>query len=270
MVVARTAAKEENGIGGNPQSVTRGETAMAAPEQKDKPKGVEFYGGHEVYCESGVDLTLLRENLRLSLEERWEKNQRALEFARTLQQTGRSLKEIAPPPDRPLDTRKAITLVNLLASHRVQYVIVGEQAMHAYGSTLMTEAIDICYRRTSANLEALVAAIAPLHPSLRGAPPELSFHFDVPTLATGRNFLLMTDCGYINLVSEVNGVGAYEQVLAQSIETTVYGLPIRILSIDALIAAKKAADRDNDQLHLLELIELKTMLDAAKPVEETP
>ena len=44
---------------------------MAAPEQKDKTKGIEFYGGYEVYSESGIDLTLLRENLRKSLEERW-------------------------------------------------------------------------------------------------------------------------------------------------------------------------------------------------------
>lgn len=243
---------------------------MAAPEQKDKPKGIEFYGGYEVYSESGVDLTLLRENLRLPIEERWRKGQRALEFALALQQWGCSPNEIAPSPDKPLDAREAITLVKLLAAHRVQYAIVGVQAMHAYGSTLVTEEIDICYQRTLANLEALVAAIAFFNPSLRGAPPKFSFHFDVPTLESGMNFPLCTDCGYINLLGEVSGIGSYDQVLAQSVEKSLYGLPVRVLSVDGLIAAKKAAGRTKDQLHLLELIELKKILDAAKPAEETP
>lgn len=240
---------------------------MSVPEQKDKSKGIEFYGDYEVYSESGVDLTLLRENLRLSLEERWQKAQRALEFALALQQSGRSQKEIAPSLDRPLDTRETIALVKLLTVHHIPYVIVGGQAMHAHGSTFRTEAIDICYQRTPANLEALVAAIAPFHPALRGAPPELAFHFDVPILAAAMNFALTTDCGYINLLGEVSGVGTYDQVLAQSVERTAYGLTVRILSVEGLIASKKAAGRTKDQLHLLELIELKKILDAAKSAE---
>lgn len=242
---------------------------MAAPEQKGKPKGIEFYGGYEVYSESGVDLTLLRANLRLSLEERWEKSRRALKFALALQQPERSPNEIAPSPDRPLDTKSAITLLKLLASHHVQYVLVGVQAMHAHGSECLTEEIDICYQRTPANLKALVAAVASLHPCLRGAPPGFSFQFDVPTLKAGINLSLIADCGYLNLLSEVSGIGTYDQVLAQSVEKMAYGLPIRILSVDGLIVAKKAAGRTKDQLHVLKLLELKKMLDAAKPAEET-
>ncbi len=49
---------------------------MDTPDQTDKPKGIEFYGGYEVYSESGVDLTLLRNNLRRSLEQRWERGHR--------------------------------------------------------------------------------------------------------------------------------------------------------------------------------------------------
>jgi hypothetical protein len=241
---------------------------MAASEQKDKPKSIEFYGGYEVYSESGVDLTLLRENLRLSLEERWQKSQRALEFALALQQSGCSRKGITSPLDRPLNSLGAIDLVMLLAAHSIRYVLVGASAMGAQGLMGITEEIDICYQRTPANLEAVVAAFASIHASLRGAPPELSFRFDTPTLAAGVNFLLVTDCGYVNLLGEVSGVGNYDQVLAQSVEKTVYGLSIRILSVDGLIAAKKAAGRDKDHGHLLELLELKKMLDAAKPAED--
>lgn len=231
---------------------------------------IEFYGGYEVYSESGVDLTLLRENLRQSLEERWRRGQRALEFTLALQQSGYMQKETVPPSDKPLDTREAIVLLKLLAAHHVRYVIVGEQAMHAHGAPLMTEVIDICYQRTPANLGRLVAAIASLRPSFRRGASECACHFDLPTLAAGMNFPLLTDCGYINLLGEVSGIGDYDQVVAQSVERNVYGLNIRILSVDGLIAAKKAAGRIMDQLHLLELIGLKKILHAAKPTEPTP
>ncbi len=240
---------------------------MAAPEQKDKPKHIEFYGGYEVYSESGVDLTVLRSNLHRPIEERWEKNGRALEFALALQRPSLSAKEVSPLLDKPSNTRAPLTLVKLLTAHRVQTVIVGVQAMHAHGSTFMTEEIDICYQRTQANLEALVAAITPLHPSLRDAPPELLFSFDVPTLVAGINFPLITDCGYINLLGVVSGIGTYDQVVAQSEEKMVYGLPVRILSVDGLIVAKKAAGRTKDQSDLRELFELKKTLETAKLVE---
>ena len=39
---------------------------------------MEFYGGYEVYAESGIDLTLLRERLSMTVTERIEANARAL------------------------------------------------------------------------------------------------------------------------------------------------------------------------------------------------
>ncbi len=45
---------------------------------------IEFYGGYQVYSESGVDLTLLPENLRRSLEQRWENNCRGVALARAV------------------------------------------------------------------------------------------------------------------------------------------------------------------------------------------
>jgi hypothetical protein len=57
-------------------------------------------------------------------------------------------------------------------------------------------------------------------------------------------------------------------VLAQSSEELMLGMKVRVLSIDGLIAAKKAAGRNKDHGQLLELIELKKILDAAKPSED--
>lgn len=244
---------------------------MTAPEHKDKPKGIEFYGGYEVYSESGVDLTLLRGNLRRSIEARWEKNRRATQASLALWQSNPYRELLAGTPfERSSTVSDVEAFVKLLTAQNVHFVIIGGQAMRALGSAHLTEDTDICYQRTPANLAALVAALSPIHPYLRGVPPGLPFRFDVPTLAAGLNFTLDTDYGELDILGEVSGVGSYDQVLAQSVEQIVYGLPVRILSVDGLIAAKKAAGRNKDQSHLLELLELKKMLDAAKPAEETP
>lgn len=236
---------------------------MAAPEQKGKPKGIEFYGGYEVYSESGVDLTLLRENLRKSLEERWEDACR-----------GSIIFEAFSQNALPYSTRKegrrmfdAPAIVRSLTEHHVEFVIIGGLAMIARGSDHLTKDLDICYNRTPDNLAALVAALASLHPYLRGAPPGLPFKVDVPTLQSGLNFTFITDCGPLDLLGEVSGVGDYSQALAQSTEELMFGMKVRVLSIDGLIAAKKAAGRNKDHGHLLELIELKKMSDAPKPAE---
>jgi hypothetical protein len=242
----------------------------------DKPPGIEFYGGYEVYSDTGVDLTLLRANLRRSLEERWENNRRALEFARALRQAVQS-RGRSPVSGGGVGMVDAVGFVKLLTANNVQFIVIGGQAMRAHGSAHVTEDIDVCYQRTPPNLAALVAALTPLHPYLRGVPPGLPFRFDMPTLAAGLNFTLTTDCGDVDLLGEVSGIGGYDQVLRLSDEVKMFDSTVRILSLDGLIAAKKAAGRGKDRLHLLELEELKKLRDAAReggtsagPPEEAP
>ena len=156
----------------------------------------------------------------------------------------------------------APALLRLLAQHKVEYVVIGGLAMVTHGSAVVTEVLDLCYRRTDTNLTALAAALAPLHPYLRGAPPGLPFRFDVPTIQAGLNFTLSTDLGPLDLIAEIAGIGSYDAALAQSEPHTIYDLTVRVLSLDSLIAAKKAAGRLKDKLHLLELEELKKLRDA--------
>ncbi len=230
---------------------------MARPGHDDKPQGIEWYGGYQVYSDSGVDLTLLRANLQRSLEERWEDACRGAAIFEAFHRTR---------PGTPRYERKnmldAQAIVRPLKDQGVQFVVVGGLAMIAHGSAYLTKDLDICYERSPTNLAALVAALAPLHPYLRGAPPGLPFRLDVPTLQAGLNFTLTTDCGDLDLLGEVSGLGAYPQVLAQSDEKVMFGMTVRILSVDGLIAAKKAAGRGKDRQHLLELEELKKILEA--------
>lgn len=93
-------------------------------------------------------------------------------------------------------------LVEALSGGRVEYVVIGGVAMVLHGSARTTQDFDICYERAPGNLQALAAALAPFHPRLRGAPPDLPFRLDAATLRSGLNFTLSTDLGDIDLEIE--------------------------------------------------------------------
>lgn len=59
---------------------------------------IEFYGGYQVYSESGVDLTLLRRNLKLTVTERWEENRRALKAVEAFQEAGNARRRSPAAP----------------------------------------------------------------------------------------------------------------------------------------------------------------------------
>jgi hypothetical protein len=152
------------------------------------------------------------------------------------------------------------TAIEAFARHEVEFIIVGDVALYLYGSAYVTLVLDICYNRRRDNLERLAAALAPYHPRPRGLPPDLPFRWDEQTLQSGTNFTLTTDLGDIDLLGEVAGVGSYADALAASVIMTFYGIDCRMLSLDALIAAKRAAGRPKDLLALPELEALREVL----------
>jgi hypothetical protein len=222
---------------------------------------MEFYGNYQVYSESGVDLTLLRENLKRTATERVEKNSRGIGVVAELKRAGRATCRPTQLDrcEMELEVKK---ILSLLTTHQVQFILIGGLAMRVHGSAHITEDLDVCYSRAPQNIVALASAFETIHPYLRGAPAGLPFHFDVPTILAGLNFTLISDLGDIDLLGEVSGIGNYEKALPQSEKRTIFELPVPVLSLDGLIAAKKAAGRGKDRQHLLELEELKKMRDA--------
>jgi hypothetical protein len=121
---------------------------------------IEFYGVHDVYSESGVDLTQLRDNLRRSFAERWERHKKFAKLANAFRavrmQNGEQT--VADKPFEPAPIFQA------LGAQQVEYVVIGGLAMMARASSQLTVDMDICYRRTTENITALVNALAPFQP----------------------------------------------------------------------------------------------------------
>jgi hypothetical protein len=222
---------------------------------------IEFYGGYQVYSESGVDLTMLRENLKVTPTERLKRHCNSLPIYDLFAAATPNLSTSVPRPRRsPMLDLPA--LIKQLTDHDVDFVLIGGLAMIAHGSAYITKDLDICYSRTPVSVAALVHALGTLHPRLRGAPADLPFRFDPPTIQAGLNFTLTTDLGDVDVLGEIAGIGRYEQALANSVEKVIEDVKVRVLTIDGLIAAKKAAGRTKDKLHLLELEELKKLSEA--------
>jgi len=191
---------------------------------------------------NGVDVSLLRRNLRLSPWERLEKMERGRAF----------FKEDSMKPDNDFQR-----IIAALGASGLRFVIIGGIAMRLQGASHNTDDIDFAFARDPQNLEALVRALAPFHPRLRGAPAGLPFFWDLRTLQTSIKMMLETDAGEVDLVGEPDGVASFEDLWESATTMDRQGVQVRVASVDALITMKRAASRPKDYGHLLELERLR-------------
>ncbi len=140
-----------------------------------------------------------------------------------------------------------------LAEYNVECVIVGGVAATLYGSSYLTNDLDVCHARSAANLERLAQALRSVNARLRGAPKDIPFILDAETLRRGLNFTFQTDIGAIDLLGEVSGVGGFPEARASAVIYELFGHQYAVLALDKLIAAKRAAGRTKDLLVLPEL-----------------
>jgi hypothetical protein len=139
----------------------------------------------------------------------------------------------------------------LLKQFNVKFVVVGGVSARAYLSQYVTYDLDICYARDDENLVNLATVLQKVNARLRGAPPGLKFRLDARTLRSGLNFTFDTDLGPIDILGEVSGVGDYSKAALDSRRMPEFD--VQVLSLEKLIAAKKAAARPKDLALLGEL-----------------
>lgn len=92
---------------------------------------------------------------------------------------------------------------------------------------------------------------------------------DAKTFKNVLNLTLTTDVGDIDLLAEPAGVDSFEGLWERANVMEIFGLQVRVASIEDLIAMKRAAGRPKDQQHLLELLDLRQFLRAEAAHRET-
>jgi hypothetical protein len=148
-------------------------------------------------------------------------------------------------------------IIEALADRDVDYVVVGAVALVLHGSPRVTRDLDICYSREKANLQRLAKAFERFASTLRGAPADLPFRLDAPTLQSGLNFTLSTSVGDVDLLGELSGLGGYPVVKRLAETMVVYGREVRVLGLDGLERTKRAAGRLKDLADLAEILEIR-------------
>jgi hypothetical protein len=156
------------------------------------------------------------------------------------------------PPKAP-DLRR---LFGPLVRHGVDFVLIGGMAGIARGSSYPSYDLDVAYARSKANVKALVSALEEIGVRLRGAPADLAFQLEERTIENGANFTFITPFGDFDVLADVAGLRSYADLVEGSEEKEIFGLPVRVASLDHLIAMKRAANRPKDRNMLEEYVVL--------------
>ncbi len=150
-----------------------------------------------------------------------------------------------------------------LDRHGVDYVAIGGIAANAHGSRRLTLDVDVVpapdqdnYERLAAALDELGAPATAVDSASRDLDPRDPFD-----LAGAEVLELATTVGDLDLLNGAPGVPPYADLRSRAIEVDVRGTPVRIASLDDLIAMKRAGGRPQDLRDIADLTGLEEASD---------
>jgi hypothetical protein len=158
--------------------------------------------------------------------------------------------------------------LRVLDRHRVRYVVIGGFAGDLLGAPLNTNDLDICYERTTENMDRLAAALIELRATLRvaGVDEDLPFQLDGKTLAAGDSFTFDTDAGALDVLGTPSGTRGYPDLVQRAQTVPIGDIDLHVVDLADLMRMKRASGRAKDRMHLEVLTALREMSgDADRP-----
>lgn len=146
-----------------------------------------------------------------------------------------------PPP--PLDVDR---IVEVFGRHNVDFVVIGGIAVLAHGHPRTTFDLDFVAALDADNAERLAAALRDLDARVRGVDADLLEvdPTDPAQLASGANWTLVTDAGWLDFMPSAEGARPYADIAVDAVP--VRGGTFRVVGLDDLIRMKRASGRDKD------------------------
>lgn len=144
-----------------------------------------------------------------------------------------------------------VSMLRILRSHEVAFVVVGGVAARLRGAPLLTQDVDITPEPTAINLGRLASALDEMQARLRSAsePEGAKFPFDAKLLATKQLWTLTTKHGDLDLVLEPAGFAGFEELADGASPLRVATQPdlyVEVAALSDVIASKEAAGREKD------------------------
>lgn len=157
-----------------------------------------------------------------------------------------------------------LMILKRLSDHETQFVLIGSFAAMGHGSPVVTQDVDICAPLVRPNLDKIVNALRDLRPHFRfQGSRKLPLYDDPARLVGFKNIYLNTDWGILDILGDLPGVGPFEQIIQTAVPIDFDQFTCLMLELDTLIAAKRAAGRPKDLVHLRHLEAIKKLKDAA-------
>jgi hypothetical protein len=158
----------------------------------------------------------------------------------------------------PAPPLQAEPLLRTLGEHGVEFVIIGGFALAAHGVIRATKDIDVVPEPGAANIHRLATALRALDAEVLLAedfdPAELGIEPDEEGLSLGRNWVLRTTLGRLDVMQDVAGTRGYHSLREAAVERDVPEAGrFSFAGLDDLIAMKVAAGRPQDEIDVTSL-----------------
>jgi predicted nucleotidyltransferase len=150
--------------------------------------------------------------------------------------------------ETPLD---AASILQVLARHGVEYILIGGLAVQAHGHIRTTQDVDIFPSPDPENLERLALALGDLgaHPADRptGSTPSAR------ELGAASTHVLETEAGGLDVHLTPAGAASWAELRRRALVLDVVDTRVAVAGLDDLIALKRATGRPIDRSDVLAL-----------------
>ena len=131
-----------------------------------------------------------------------------------------------------------IDMLKCLNKAGVDYILVGGWAVNMYGYIRATVDLDIWILADADNAKKVYSAVAEFGASVSEMKPEEFAEY-------GMIFQIGVAPCRVDIISKISGV-SYADAVTRAVPKTIDGIPVRIISLEDLIANQKASGRAKD------------------------
>ena len=131
-----------------------------------------------------------------------------------------------------------IDMLKCLNKAGVDYILVGGWAVNMYGYIRATVDLDVWILADADNAKKVYSAVAEFGAPVSEMKPEEFAEY-------GMIFQIGVAPCRVDIISKISGV-SYADAVTRAVPKTIDGIPVRIISLEDLIANKKASGRAKD------------------------
>lgn len=166
---------------------------------------------------------------------------------------------------------RPLRILEVLASHDVQFILIGGVATGLYTAPFSTVDVDVVPKLQTSNLDRLAAALRELDAVLRdeeepeGIAIELDGRILKKALPDFQFLRFNTKYGFLDLLYQPAGTKGFRDLTKAAVEMDLESVTVRVASLADVIRSKEALGRPRD---LEQLPTLRRLLEIQEESEE--